>query len=321
MHNNVCVIGDVMLDHYKEVSPVRISGEAPVLIVHAEEGKDTFYPGGAANVAMNCFALGAETFLLGCIGIDVAGNKLLNEFENFGKLHICDNYKTIEKVRYVDHLQRQILRVDHETKNWKGLSKSQLNCFTYSLQAWKSDQELRNKQQFFDTVIISDYGKGLVNNDFARWFNESFLCTTKFSILNGKPKNYQIYNDWFNYFSLAIFNEEEAREILKLNNYVLGNNDLDILYSGLAKIMKMPVLMTCGERGMYAKGEHITAFPVHVVDVSGAGDTVVATIASKGYVNSKVLEKASYNASIVVSQYGTSVISLNNSENKEKINV
>jgi D-beta-D-heptose 7-phosphate kinase/D-beta-D-heptose 1-phosphate adenosyltransferase len=276
--NNICVLGDIILDKYQHVVPIKMSPEAPVLIVRHEHF--SFAPGGAGNVAMNCGAMGNSTYLVGIIGKDSNGQSLLNILNNTN-VHTSfvinsPDWDTIEKRRIVDIRKQHILRVDYEKEN------------TAVFDIEKMRYNLRYLIDICDTLVISDYNKGMW--EVAEYAIDLFKSHNKFVLVNAKPQNIKHY---FN-ADLIIMNEEEYKEAI--NHW--------------CKTIPCEFIITCGANGMWYhtstdKCVHIPAVPTEVVDVCGAGDTVTATIAVYGRVDENILHKAAENASIVISKHGT----------------
>lgn len=275
--NNICILGDVMLDMYQYVSPVKISSEAPVLVTKSEYC--LYYPGGAANVAMNCHALGAIPYLIAPIGKDDTGDALKSTLSNKNistdYLLEFNNFITIEKRRIVNNSHQQILRIDKEEYKNYILSQEQINLF---------GENLENLSKFCNTLVISDYNKGTAI--LAERAIEIFKSKNKFVVVNAKPENITCYN----FADLISLNKEE--------------------YSCITSEIKTSFLVTLGKDGMIyhsITGENlkIPAESVDVADVCGAGDTVISTIAVAGEVSIDILKQASVNAGKVVGKHGT----------------
>lgn len=291
----VVVFGDVMLDTWISVAPVKVSEEAPVLI--ADYQYTTYSPGGAANAAVNCAHLGAETALVGFVG-DVQSlrvQRLIHALDkqgvNFQDLIFSPEWKIIEKCRFVDELGRHLLRVDYD------------NAF-YPEQnhiATLSDALLHRD---YDVLLISDYGRGTCVESVVR---NAIVARTHFVVVNGRPENMAIYTG----ADVLVLNQHEAEQAV---GRVMATEDLAFevhaWYGGFGYAPKN-VVVTVGDKGLYwydrRKTIHVPAPRVAVADVCGAGDTVTASIAVSGKINKHVLEWAVENAARVVSQRGTSV--------------
>ena len=145
------VVGDVMLDQYWRGPSERVSPEAPVPIVKVEDRSD--YPGGAGNVALNAAALGCQVKLIGCIGDDDAGKRLTTQLHAANiecHFHHFDQLPTITKLRILSQNQ-QLLRLDFEQASSKPAS----------ITLWETSYQTLLQQ--VDMLILSDYGKGLLN--------------------------------------------------------------------------------------------------------------------------------------------------------------
>ncbi len=293
---NVLVIGDVMLDRYHNGSTQRISPEAPVPIVKVEHTEDR--PGGAANVACSIAALGGQVKLIGITGDDEAGKSLNEQLTqstvDLGFLKI-QNLATVVKLRVLSHGQ-QLIRLDFED-SYQSVDKSQLTTlFSESLDAAK-------------LVVLSDYAKGT-------------LSDTQALIQKAKAKNLKIIvdpkgSDFAKYRGVDLItpNLSEFEEI------VGSCPDDETLVSRAETFLKdydiAAILVTRSEKGMTLVTSadqvlHISTTAVSVSDVTGAGDTVISTIASCLAADCKIIEAchlANIAAGVVVTKIGTSTVS------------
>lgn len=289
----IAVIGDVMLDHYIYGSVERISPEAPVPILNVEYEKYTL--GGAANVANNLRSLGASTYLVGIVGKDkestILKNLLQSQKINFNLIE-DEDYVTITKTRLIAKNQ-QLLRIDREkitpvkTKNIRGL--------------------LSNISDTYKIIVVSDYGKGTITKSILDYLTE----TKRKILIDPKKRNYEYYKNIY----LITPNKKEAEELSEIRI----TDEKDVVKAGLKIIQKtnsQNLLITLGSRGMVLfekQGEIITHLPAlarNVYDVTGAGDTVMASIAlglAKGISLLESCVFANICAGIVVSKLGTSV--------------
>jgi D-glycero-beta-D-manno-heptose-7-phosphate kinase len=288
------VVGDVMLDRYWFGEVSRISPEAPVPVVKVERIEERL--GGAANVARNAAALGAKTALLSVVGNDEAGRSLammLAEGEIDAGLHIDSDIDTTVKLRVIGR-QQQLLRIDFETAPSHEI-----------LQAKLSEFEKRVAES--DVVILSDYGKGGLTHiaemiRLARAAGKPVLVD---------PKG----DDYAKYAGATVItpNRSELRDVVgrwssedelaRKSQKLRGELGLDAL------------LVTRSEEGMtlFCEGEthHQAAQALEVFDVSGAGDTVIATLAvmlAAGADWDEAIRTANIAASIVVGKLGTAVV-------------
>jgi D-glycero-beta-D-manno-heptose-7-phosphate kinase len=305
----VLVLGDVMLDQFIWGGVSRISPEAPVPVVDFE--RESFMPGGAANVARNLTSLKVSTELFGAIGNDSAAaqlKKLLAE-QKIGCTGLIANSSrhTSVKTRVVAHKQ-QIVRIDRETRD--GLD---AKLATQLLDALKSN--LKNA----DAVIVGDYGKGVVTQPLLNEIKS--LCRERGVWLSFDPKPIHHLN--LSNLSLITPNRKEAFELANLPDETKNANPLAdrnlVLATGclLNELRPAVLLITLGELGMLLcqrgqKPFHIPTVAQEVFDVSGAGDTVIATFTLAIAAGASPLEAAilsNHAAGIVVGKIGTATTS------------
>ena len=292
----ILVVGDVMLDRYWFGDVSRISPEAPVPVLKVDRVDER--PGGAANVARNISALGAHATLLSVVGNDEAGvclEKLLSEHHNVSALLHRDNtFTTIIKLRAIAR-QQQLLRIDFETQPSHEILRTALEDF-------------RAQLPLADVVILSDYGKGGLTHiaemiRLARAANKPVL-------VDPKGDDYDRYRG----ATLLTPNRSEFRE-------VAGNwkteAELNIKAEKLRNELQLDALLvTRSEEGMSLfRANEVLHEPTHtreVFDVSGAGDTVIATLAVMLASDADMPEAiriANRAAGIVVGKLGTAVVS------------
>jgi len=289
----VLVVGDVMLDRYWFGDASRISPEAPVPVVLIQRVEAR--PGGAANVARNCAALGARTQLLSVIGRDEAGETLARLVAQSGvkaNLHRDDSIPTTVKLRVIGR-QQQLLRIDFETPPSREVLASKLADFDVALPSCSA-------------VILSDYGKGGLAH-IARMIGRARAAGKKVLV---DPKG----DDWSRYKGAHVVtpNRTELRE-------VAGNwkSEADLARRVRAIRRKLGIdalLLTRAEQGMTlytaAGAMHVKAEAREVYDVSGAGDTVIAalgTMLAAGVRLEQAVRIANRAAGIVVGKLGTAV--------------
>lgn len=292
----VLVVGDVMLDRYWFGEVSRISPEAPVPVVKIERHEERL--GGAANVARNVAALGACACLLSVVGTDEAGKRLeelLAAEQIDASLHEDAQLSTTVKLRVIGR-QQQLLRIDFET--------------------WPTHEVLRSKLVEFEArladcnvVVLSDYGKGGLTHitDMIRLAR----AAGKPVLVDPKGDDYARYAG----ATLLTPNRSELREVVGR-----WSNDEDL--SGKAQQLRHELglealLLTRSEEGMslfQADGvRHEPAIAREVFDVSGAGDTVIATLAvmlGSGLSLTQAMPLANRAAGIVVGKLGTAVATL-----------
>ena len=307
----VLVVGDIMLDRYWWGSVSRISPEAPVPVVHLQ--KTSLAAGGAANVAANIAGLTAEPFLVGMIGDDNE-SRLLPSLLNDSKISAdylikLPKRQTIVKTRVVAHSQ-QVVRIDQESKLNLTDSEEQL--------IWKRIKDL---VEVVDLVVVSDYNKGFLTEKLLKRLITTSLNNNKHILVDPKGKN-------FNKYYQATILTPNLREIAEASG--IDEFEPDILEQAgkqlLLNLNLKALLVTQGEEGMTLlekdkKSIHLSARARKVYDVTGAGDTVIATLAVAAGAGLSLAESskaANVAAGIVVEQVGTSIISFD--ELKASIN-
>jgi len=292
----ILVVGDVMLDRYWFGDVNRISPEAPVPVLKVERVDER--PGGAANVARNIAALGAHATLLSVIGNDEAGaclERLLNEHRNLAALLHRDNtFTTIIKLRAIARHQ-QLLRIDFETQPSHEILRTALEDFRAQLpQA--------------DVVILSDYGKGGLTH-IAEMIRLA-RAASKPVLVDPKGDDYARYRG----ATLLTPNRSEFREVA---GSWKTEGELSIKAEKLRTELQLDALLiTRSEDGMSLfRANEVLHEPTHtreVFDVSGAGDTVIATLAvmlASGAELPEAMRIANRAAVIVVGKLGTAVVS------------
>ncbi|HKO89032.1 MAG TPA: D-glycero-beta-D-manno-heptose-7-phosphate kinase [Burkholderiales bacterium] len=292
----ILVVGDVMLDRYWFGDVSRISPEAPVPVVRIERHEER--PGGAANVARNAAALGADATLLSVIGADEAGDSLRRLAEAEGvrsNLHVDPALATTVKLRVIGR-QQQLLRIDFETAPSHEVLAAKLGDFERSLDAC-------------NVVLLSDYGKGgLLHIE-----QMIKLARERGKIVLADPKG----DDYARYRGATLLtpNRAELREVV---GRWKDEADLERRAQKLRKELNIDALLvTRSEEGMtlfQAQGTlHEPTKAREVYDVSGAGDTVIATLAvmlGSGASMIDAARVANHAAGIVVGKLGTAVVHL-----------
>ncbi len=299
--NRVMVLGDVMLDCYLWGKVSRISPEAPVPVVNIE--KQTYTLGGAANVAKNLAGLGVRPIVVGVKGSDDNSINLMRIMKKTGidarGVFPDPDRPTIVKTRVVAHNQ-QVVRTDLESKFElpEGIQDKIINFIKRNLRNVKA-------------LIISDYGKGVVN---YRLLNEVIDLVNKKGIFIGvDPKE----TNFMNYRRVSVItpNHHEAGFAFRKN--ISDEESLRQVGFGLMDLLEArSVLITRGEKGMSLfepedKVTHIPTVAQQVYDVTGAGDTVIATLSAIHTAGASLKEAAyiaNLAAGIVVGEIGTSTI-------------
>ena len=297
---NILVIGDVILDRYISGEVRRVSPEAPVPVLAVQEEKSV--AGGAANVALNLRSLGATVESVGWFGYDETGEELVGILESF-EISVDSSYRfstapTISKSR-VTASNQQICRVDREA------SPEQYH-FDISL----VEKELGAKAASADAVIVSDYGKGFVTNDMLSLLSSS----AKFLSVDPKPSRLLEYKS----VDLLTPNRVEALELAGMSRELQNPFPKDEVVARIFEKFSPHLLaITLGADGMLlaedGKIQSIIATAAReVFDVSGAGDTVIATLTSSlvagaSFERSAIL--ANLAAGVVVGKVGTATTS------------
>ena len=306
----VLVIGDVMLDHFIWGHVGRISPEAPVPVVDLE--RESFMPGGAANVARNLTALNIPTELFSVVGRDSAAKQLkqLLREQRIG----CDGLlghpsrQTSVKTRIVAHKQ-QMLRVDRETRT--GLDAPTTRRLLAAL---------KPKIASASAIIIGDYGKGVITQSLLDEIKQ--LCRHHGVWLSLDPKPVHQLN--LTNLSLITPNRKEVFELANLPDETRDTSPLDdvnLLRASerlLNELRPAVLLVTLGEQGMLLcqRGQqpfHIPTVAQEVFDVSGAGDTAIAFFTLAITAGASPVEAAiisNHAAGIVVGKVGTATVAL-----------
>ncbi len=291
----VLVVGDVMLDRYWFGDVVRISPEAPVPVVLVK--REDHRLGGAANVAWNCKALGARTRLLSVVGRDEPGRKLAMLLRQKGieaSLHRDAKLDTTQKLRVIGRRQ-QLLRIDFEKPPSREVLASKLKEFKQALADC-------------DVVILSDYGKGGLAH-IAEMIRSARRAGRRV-LVDPKGDDYARYKG----ASVITPNVAELREVVGR-----WTDEKDLLRRAQALRARLgleALLLTRGEEGMtlFTRRRPLTikAQAREVFDVTGAGDTVIATLAvmlGAGASLENAVRVANRAAGIVVGKLGTATVS------------
>ena len=301
----VLVVGDVMLDQFIWGSVARISPEAPVPIVDFQ--RESFMPGGAANVARNLTAMGVSVELFGAVGQDAAAENLreLLRTQKIGcrGLVASASRQTSLKTRIVAQTQ-QVVRIDRETR--ETLAPQLTNRLLASI---------RPQLPKTDAVIVGDYGKGVITQSLLNELRP--LCRDHGVWLSLDPK--PVHNLNVTGFSLMTPNRKEAFALANIADETRNSNplaDKNLMQAAerlLTELRPAMLLITLGELGMLLcqrdqKPFHIPTVAQEVFDVSGAGDTVIATFTLAIAAGAAPLEAAilsNHAAGIVVGKVGT----------------
>ena len=291
---SILVVGDVMLDRYWFGDTERISPEAPVPIVAIKRVDERL--GGAANVARNGATLGAKIQLLGIIGNDEAGQKvqaMLSDLHIHSRLQIDSTVPTIVKLRVVAR-QQQLIRLDFEEEPTIDTLMSKLQSFEEALPQ-------------VDAVIFSDYGKGALKH-ISRMIAMS-KAAGKITLVDPKGDDYSKYAG----ATVITPNRSELRQVI---GKWTSEADLTQKVQNLRQQLGLDaILLTRSEEGMTLfrqnQVSHVGAQAREVFDVSGAGDTVIGTLAialASGWEWDLAMALANRAGGIVVGKLGTATV-------------
>ncbi len=324
-NRRLMVIGDLVLDQYIKGSVSRISPEAPVPIVLQEEA---FYtPGGAANVANNLASLGADVTVVGIIGDDIEGGILKQELSRrhikTQGIAIDPDSNTILKTRIIAQRQ-QVVRIDRENSYAASTTIKESAVYKFLTKHLKQ----------FDAVIVSDYGKGLIDAKLLHLVHELAISQQTPVIVDPKVEDLRAYGA----VTCVTPNKKEAELALKaipqtaraafgiLSTKLDQPDEIKANGQGLLSYLGIDsLLVTLGEHGMYLFEHKKKPFPIptrarEVFDVSGAGDTVISVFSlclAAGATKTQAADIANYAAGVVVGKMGAVAVTM--SELKEAI--
>jgi D-beta-D-heptose 7-phosphate kinase/D-beta-D-heptose 1-phosphate adenosyltransferase len=297
----VLVIGDLMLDHYVWGRVQRISPEAPVPVVDVTS--ESVMLGGAGNVFLNLSALGASVQVCGVVGQDAAGETLLDVLRGHGASVegiVCEEGRpTTQKTRVVAH-QQQVVRFDREFRG--GIApKTRARLLDY----------IDNHIESVRCVVVSDYAKGVISDDVMKRLMASASRRDVTVMVDPKVPHMAYYRG----AHIVTPNHLEASQATGIEIV----DDESLRRAGrqlLESLGAQAVLVTRGEHGMSlfeADGaeSHIPTVAKQVFDVTGAGDTVIATLAAARAVGADwpdAATLANYAAGYVVGLVGTATV-------------
>jgi len=292
----ILVLGDIMLDKYIWGHVARISPEAPVPVVEVKQ--DTSCLGGAGNVCFNLQELGAQPLLVGTVGNDPEGEWIKNNVTDGRGIIIDPKRPTTVKTRIIAH-QQQVVRVDREKKT------------PISSQTQKNILEVL-KNEKYEGILLSDYNKGTLTKSLVK---EVLDFSQKNNIpvyVDPKVENFRLFSP----VTLIAPNHCEAEKFVHhscLTNEQVEKAGQEILN----KISATYLILKRGEHGMsvFEKGKrsfHIPTQAKEVFDVTGAGDTVIATAVISLLSGANIQESALISnaaAGVVVGKIGTAALS------------
>lgn len=293
----VLVIGDIILDRYWSGPTQRVSPEAPVPVVRIEKIEER--PGGAGNVALNVASLGAKATLLGLTGKDEASNTLKSELNKLGvECHFSQlvDFPTITKLRVLSQHQ-QLIRLDFESTS-----------IEFDVEDLIENYQKQLKET--DVVILSDYAKGCLSDvgkliDLAKQAGKKVIVDPKGSDFE-KYKNATLMTPNYGEFTAVVGDCRGVEEIVSKGMTLCKELNLEAL------------LITRGENGMTLLQQneepvHLPARAAEVFDVTGAGDTVIATLATTVAAGGSLVHAtalANTAAELVVAKLGAASVTL-----------
>lgn len=294
---DILLIGDIMLDRFIYGDVNRISPEGPVPILSIKRENEML--GGAGNVWANMTALGAKADIISVIGQDEAGAIITKTIQNNDGLIVDIARPTILKTRYIAQNQ-QLLRVDHE--NNLAISPAvEKEILT------KASALIKNKK----ILVLSDYGKGVLTDNLTKSLIKLAHDNKVMVIIDPKGKDYSKYNK-------ADIITPNKKELSESTNGAPISSDKEIEIAAHLLIKNhdiQTVIATRSENGMSVieknKSTHIPTKAREIYDVSGAGDTVLATLATALAVGASLgqaAELANITAGLAVAKIGTAVI-------------
>jgi D-glycero-beta-D-manno-heptose-7-phosphate kinase len=304
----VIVIGDLMLDEFVWGKVGRISPEAPVPVV--EVTGESFYPGGAANVARNLREFVDHVGVIGMLGKDRSGEQLkeLLAAQNIDTSHAVEDesFRTIVKTRIIA-LHQQVVRVDRE----KIVSPS-------AAQLAQIVSAVRDSIPQSDAIVFEDYGKGFVTTELVSQIAREARAAGKIVAADPNPRHVV---DWH---GVTVVKPNRAEALLAAgipgpDPDTVPPHDVDLRRAGEALLKRWEtkyVLVTLGEQGMmlFQANEAPHYIPTkarQVFDVSGAGDTAIALFTLGlvcGATPIEAAEIANHGSAVVVSKLGTATV-------------
>ena len=297
----ILVIGDLMIDHYLWGSCDRISPEAPVQIVDVK--KESLVLGGAGNVINNLRAMNSNVDVISVIGKDDVANELktlLNQIEVSSEMLIVENSRKTSKKSRLIASQQQVLRYDMESV--EDISQNSEK---------KIIEKLSINIKKYDSIILSDYGKGVLTTNLTKTIikiaNENKIKV----LVDPKGKDYSKYRGAYTLTP----NKKEAIEATNIE--IKDNSSLELAIKQIKQSCDLEVaLITLGENGIALFDYDLKIQPTvakEVYDVTGAGDTVIASIAFALANNLNIQEAVNFAnlaAGVVVSKLGSATVTL-----------
>ncbi len=300
-NRRLIVLGDLMLDEFIWGEVRRISPEAPVPVVEVK--RESWHLGGAGNVVSNLLGLGAKAWPIGIIGDDEAGRLLKRHFTELGAtvggIVVDPSRPTTRKTRIVAHSQ-QMVRADRESR--LPISNEIETCLLAAFHSALPEAEI---------VIISDYDKGLLTPRLLKLVIEATQAAGKLVCLDPKIKNFLSYQ----HADVITPNQPEAERASGIE--ITDDASLITAAHRIRDLLNCAnVLITRGEHGMSLldANDKLTQIPTvarEVYDVTGAGDTVIATLSMALAAGASMIEAAimaNHAAGVVVGKVGTATV-------------
>jgi rfaE bifunctional protein kinase chain/domain len=307
---HVLVVGDLIADEFIYGEIARVSREAPVLILKYDTTE--VVAGGAGNAANNVAALGGRASLAGIVGADPEGRRLLSSFHrgvDRSRVVRAKQYRTPIKTRVlaggVHSSKQQVVRIDREA-GWP-LEEAVSRAFARKLKPALAD---------CDAVLLSDYGSGLVTPALASLIRAALPNPARRPVPVLVDSRYQLVD--FRRLTICTPNESEVEQVLGIRI----DDDGEVLERAGRHLLRRTgmaaVLITRGSRGMalFQRSVPTVHIPIfgsdEVADVTGAGDTVIATVAlalAAGGTFDEAARLANYAGGLVVMKRGTATVS------------
>jgi D-beta-D-heptose 7-phosphate kinase/D-beta-D-heptose 1-phosphate adenosyltransferase len=297
---NIAIFGDIMLDHYLSGSTDRISPEAPIQVVDIEREEYTL--GGAGNVVHNLIALSANVSLFSLIGDDMEGAKII---EMLSTLNVKTTGVIKDKKRRTT-LKSRILSRNQQMIRFDREDRKKISDYIENVMIENFERRISG----FDIVLISDYGKGVVSDSLSKRVIDVSNRHGIKTLVDPKGGDYSKYRNAY----LVKPNRKEAFE--SLPQY----NSIELIGHKLLKSFNFDnVMITLSENGvrLFSRDGKIDTFPTkakEVFDVTGAGDTVLASLGvalASGIELQDAIQFANSAAAIVISKVGTTAVTLN----------
>ena len=297
----ILVVGDLVMDEYLWGRVERISPEAPVPVVEVKE--ESLMLGGAGNVLNNIISLGGNVLLCGVIGNDPMGRELTRKLRELSSpidgLVVEDGRPTTIKTRIVAHSQ-QVVRVDREER--KPVNDKSIERILATIEGEIPES---------DAIVVADYGKGVVTKSLMDGIRSLSQNSRIILAVDPTARNVKYYTD----VTLITPNNYEAQQM----SGIQIDDDQSLMRAGthlLEELGCKVVLITQGDRGMTlfendGQPTHIPTVARKVFDVSGAGDTVIATFTlalAAGLKPGQAATLANLAAGIVVGEVGTATV-------------